>query len=683
MKVFRFFPLLALVLLILITLIVGAPTAASPGTTERASVDGDGNQANGASGALAISADGRYVAFESWASNLVPGDTNYCPQWGQPSCSDIFVRDRQTGATTRVSVDSAGAEGNGLSWLSAAISADGRYVAFESFASNLVAEDTNGSSDIFVHDRQTGLTERVSVDSADNQASGNSYSPAISADGRYVAFESWAGNLVVGDTNGVVDVFVHDRQTGATQLVSVDTAGIQGNGTSYEPAISADGRYIAFWSRASNLVPQDTNTAIDVFVHDRQTGATERVSVDSAGNQGNSDSGFFYGVAISADGRVVGFGSVASNLVPGDTNNFCDLNGDTVGGDNCFDLFVHDRQTGVTERVSVDSAGNQGNSGIRGTYTMHISVTADGRYAAFDFYAANLVPGDTNGTWDVFVRDRQMGITTRVSLDSAGVQGNDGSGGAAISADGRYVAFSSAASNLVAEDANGASDVFVHDLGDADGDGQWDPFDNCPAVTNQSQQNSDGDTYGDACDNCPTVTNPTQTNTDVIVDPPGDALGDACDNCPTVANPGQEDSDADGLGNACDNCPTVTNQDQADNDGDGIPGTQPPAGAGWGGDACDADDDNDSRAMGAPLFFRDDVELFIGTNPLVACGPGAWPPDFNNSGSVTSGDLVLFRQHYEPLGGLYDARYDLNATGSITSGDLVVFKKYYGSSCTP
>jgi Tol biopolymer transport system component len=345
------------------------------------------------------------------------------------------------GTTGRVSVDSAGAQENSSSYQSD-ISADGRYVAFMSFASNLVAGDTNGFYDIFVHDRVTGTTERVSVDSAGAQGNGQSLNPSISADGRYVAFHSDAINLVPGDTNPAGDIFVHDRVTGATERVSVDSAAAQGNGGSYAPSISADGRYVAFNSLASNLVPGDTNGAPDVFVHDRATGKTKRVSVGSAGAQGNDWS---YAPSISGDGRYVAFDSSASNLVPGDTN----------GSD---DVFVHDRLTGTTERVSVDSAGVEGHS-----YSDSPSISADGRYVAFNSDAITLVLGDTNGVLDVFVHDRVTGATERVSVDSAGAQGNGGSYAPSISAHGRYVAFLSTASNLVSGDTNNNDDVFVHD----------------------------------------------------------------------------------------------------------------------------------------------------------------------------------------------------------------------------
>ena len=186
------------------------------------------------------------------------------------------------GVLERVSVDSIGAEADSNSYYPS-ISSDGRYVAFESGASNLVAGDTNGDSDIFVHDRTTGNTTRVSVDSAGAEADSESYSPSISGDGRYVAFYSYASNLVAGDTNGQVDIFVHDRTTNTTTRVSVDSIGAEGDSESVFPSISSDGGYVAFYSRASNLVAGDTNGDSDIFVHERTTNTTTRVSVDSSG----------------------------------------------------------------------------------------------------------------------------------------------------------------------------------------------------------------------------------------------------------------------------------------------------------------------------------------------------------------------------------------------------------------
>ncbi|MPY76872.1 MAG: hypothetical protein GEU87_21770, partial [Alphaproteobacteria bacterium] len=213
------------------------------------------------------------------------------------------------GDTIRVSVNSAGVEGNNNSFGSS-VSADGRYVVFDSAASNLVAGDTNNASDVFVHDTSSGATTRVSVNSAGVEGNDTSFSPSVSADGRYVAFHSAASNLVAGDTNGVSDVLVHDTSSGDTIRVSVDSAGVEGNADSFDLSVSADGRYVAFRSFATTLVAGDTNNAFDVFVHDTSTGDTIRVSVNGAGTEGNNNS---FGSSVSADGRYVVFDSAASN----------------------------------------------------------------------------------------------------------------------------------------------------------------------------------------------------------------------------------------------------------------------------------------------------------------------------------------------------------------------------------
>jgi Tol biopolymer transport system component len=397
----------------------------------------------------------RFVAFASGATNLVTGDTN--------GYYDIFVRDRLTGATTRVSVDSNGVQANNTSG-NPSISGDGRFVAFRSNATNLVSGDTNDKYDIFVRDRLAGVTTRVSVDSTGAQANNHSGESSISANGRFVAFQSGATNLVTGDTNDKYDIFVRDRLAGVTTRVSVDSNGVQANNTSGNPSISGDGRFVAFRSDATNLVAGDTNDEVDVFVHDRDpdgngifdegNGATTRVSVDSNGVQGNNYSNE---PSISADGRFVAFVSRATNLVTGDTN-------DEV------DVFVHDRDpdgngifdegNGATTRVSVDSTGAQATGGI----SVEPSISADGRFVAFASDATNLVTGDTNDYEDVFVRDRLTGVTTRVSVDSTGAQAtDDDSDRPSISADGRFVAFETKATNLVTGDTNGERDIFVHD----------------------------------------------------------------------------------------------------------------------------------------------------------------------------------------------------------------------------
>lgn len=420
-----------LIMFPLVILFITAGDAFSQYIT-RVSVDSSGNEGKSDSFHPSISSGGHYIVFESDADNLVAGDTNLA--------YDIFVHDRQTGETTCVSVDSLGNQGNAGSY-APSISADGRYVVFDSLASNLVAGDTNDASDIFIHDRQTGETTRISVDSLGNQGSGDSFAPTISADGFFVVFGSSASNLVADDINGMYDIFVRDIEAGETTRVSVDTSGNQGNNDCYGgSSISSDGRYVAFGSDASNLVAGDTNNWRDVFVHDRQTGQTTRVSVSSSGKEGNHQS---QDPHITTDGRYVAFGSLASNLVAGDTN-------------SGPDVFVHDRLFHRTTCVNVASSGKYGNKGGGSP-----SISSDGRYVAFTSAATNLVAGDTNSVNDIFVHDRQTRKTIRVSLSSSGKQADNHNYSPSISPDGHFVAFDSIASNLVEGDTNGKRDIFV------------------------------------------------------------------------------------------------------------------------------------------------------------------------------------------------------------------------------
>jgi WD40-like Beta Propeller Repeat len=365
--------------------------------------------------------------------------------------TDIFVRDRQAPAQTeRVSVSDSGQQGNGDSY-DPGLSADGRYVNFRSNASNLVPNDTNADGDEFVYDRATHTIKRVSVDSNGNQANGASVETAMSADGRYVAFLSFATNLdlVTPDTNGVPDIFVHDNVTGTTKRVSVASDGTQANDQSYYPQISADGSTVAFRSDASNLVPGDTNGVSDIFVHYLQgpkAGTTERVSVGSGG-QSNGTS---YGPTISGDGNLVGFRSDASNLVTGDTN-------------GVSDIFVHNVQTGTTQRVSVASDGTQAEGENYGPY-----LAANGGFIAFRSAASNLVSGDTNGKDDIFRHNLVSGTTELVSIASDGTQANNNNYDPVISPDGRFVVWRSNASNLVPGDTNGFHDVFLRDTSSED-----------------------------------------------------------------------------------------------------------------------------------------------------------------------------------------------------------------------
>ena len=354
---------------------------------------------------------------------------------------DVFVYDRDRGETTRVSVDSSGAQGNGDSF-APAVSADGRFVVFSSFASNLVPGDTNGADDIFVRDRTANTTARISLGPGGAEADGGSFQPAISATGRFVVYASDATNLVAGDTNGVRDTFVYDREIGTTSRVSLATTGDQANLDTFTPTISADGRFVAFTSYSTNLVPEDINEGSDVFVHDRETGATSRVSVYTGGYEADGDS---LRSQISSDGRYVVFDSDAWNLSWGDWN-------------EAFDVFVHDRQTGVTTRISVDEGGGPAEG-----ESIRPSISADGRFVAYSTEASNVVAGDTNGSSDVMLYDRRSRAPARMSVANSEEEGNGDSLRPALAADGRVVAFDSEASNLVGGDTNRFTDIFLRD----------------------------------------------------------------------------------------------------------------------------------------------------------------------------------------------------------------------------
>ena len=425
-------------------------------------------------------------------------------RWSALALLSVVCLTAQAGVTTRVSVDNSGREG--ASYYSpdfassgGNMSADGRYVVFESWASTLVPLDGNGSSDVFLHDRLIGATTRISVDNAGREGDNNSFRPTISADGRTIAFYSY-GDL---DNSGVgwVGLFVHDRQTHQTKRVKFFRGELGLDWDQGDLKLSADGRFVLLWSIEAFMVPDDRNVFWDVFVHDLQTGETTQVSVDSAGNPAQGNSGY---PTISADGRYVAFHSDAPNLAPNRSyahglflhdrqtrtttlltdkdwfsvpDGFYFSYGDTpaLSADARYVAFrgsdaaspvdrlgphvlVLDRLTGVISNASVDRSGAHGNDQSYGP-----TLSADGRYVAFYSNASNLVANDTNDNTDVFVTDRQTGETTRVSVDSLGRGGNGFSYQPSLSADGRFVSFYSDASNLVPGDTNDGYDVFVHD----------------------------------------------------------------------------------------------------------------------------------------------------------------------------------------------------------------------------
>ncbi|MFN0007848.1 MAG: calcium-binding protein [Planctomycetota bacterium] len=401
--------------------------------TQRVSLSTAGLQGNHGSVGARLSVDGRFVAFQSKATNFIPGLVG----------NHIYVRDRVNGTTEYVSQNTNGVPGNGGSY-SPRISADGRFVTFESAASNLAPTDASGSNtDIFLRDRQLSTTEQISVDSNEVGGEGSCSGGSISADGRWVVFSSFADNLVPADTNDTFDIFLRDRQLGTTVRVSVSSTGEEANAQCRRPYLSDDGRFVAFYSSASNLVPGDTNGTFDIFVRDMQLGTTERASVDSNGVEANLESGY-WGLGFSADGRHVAFTSTATNLVPGDTN-------------AAVDVFVRDLQTDTTERVSIGGGGVEGDY-----YSSAAQISGDGRYVAFASYATNLVPGALIGA-NVYLRDRLSGTTELVTVPLGVPPPGWDCTTSTITRDGRFVGITSGYGNLVYGDWNGHDDVFVVD----------------------------------------------------------------------------------------------------------------------------------------------------------------------------------------------------------------------------
>ena len=407
---------------------------------ERVSVATGGAEGNNSSGdnavpGVAISQTGRYVVFASLASNLIGSDTN--------SAADVFRHDRETDTTIRVSVADDESQANLAVAEYPHVSSSGNHVVFGAAATNLVLNDTNGQTDTFLRNVSGASTERPSV--ADDESQANSYSNGrrVSGDGNLVVFASPASNLVVGDGNGVFDIFVRNRGAGTTTRVSLNTGNGDANGLSQLPNINRGGRYIVFVSSASDLVAGDTNGVNDIFWLDLSGGSTERVSVADDESQGNGAASATL-PAVSNDGRYVAFISGASNLVSGDNN-------------GAADAFVRDRISGTTVCVSKSTDGTLGNAA-----TNYLTMCDSGQFIFYVSTATNLVEGDTNGQADLFVHDRISGKTARLSSALSGAQGN---GSVlyppATSSDGSLVAFVSRASNLVTGDTNGDGDVFV------------------------------------------------------------------------------------------------------------------------------------------------------------------------------------------------------------------------------
>lgn len=405
-------------------------------TIERVTVSSEGVEANGDSfNPLfdGVSADGRFVVFESDATNLIPSDGN--------GLRDVFLRDRLLGTTTRVSEAWGGGDASGESRYPS-ISEDGRWIAFSSDAPNIVADDTNGFQDVFVLDRLTGQTARVSIAWDGSQGNGDSRTPSISGDGRYLAFRSGATNLLSQPIAESRFIYVRDLHTGTNEIASLTWDGNLESGGSWYPHISANGRHVAFISNSTNLVPFDDNGVNDIFIRDLDLAVTSMISVNIDGGAADSNSG---GFGISGDGRFAGIFSNATDLLPP---------GEDTNG--VQDAFVRDLDLGVTERVSVSSAGAEATGG-----SGPATLDGTGRYAAFHSEATDLVDGDGNGVTDIFARDRQHGTTSLLTVTAAGVQADGNCTSPTLSADGRFVVFRSEAANLVPDDTLGFQDVFI------------------------------------------------------------------------------------------------------------------------------------------------------------------------------------------------------------------------------
>ena len=540
--------MLPLLLLAVALLLIQEPGSASAPVTVRVSVASDGSQGNDLSLAPGINADGRFVAFPSRANNftyedgsdqgdvflhdtqtgettLITSTTDGSPsndngsRFTPPGVSDdgnivsfvsnstnlvpgasedgwyVFARNRSAGTTLRVGL--VGGGGHSGSERPLSMTGDGRFVAFESYSENL----GNGLPryQIFVRDMQTAGMTLVSVASDGTPGDHDGLAPSLSSDGRFVAFESRSTSLVVGDTNGWNpcygdDIFVHDLATEETTRVSVDSSGAQANCDSHLPSVSADGRYVAFSSLASNLVPDDTNGANDVFVHDRQTGETTRVSISPNGTQMNYGSNW---PSISGDGRLVAVVSFSAGY---------------------SDIYVHDRITATTILASHAPTGARGNY-----YSLRPVISKDGRFVAFDSGASNLVPGDTNYRDDVFLYDLDPDVDNLPeTADNCPAAANAGQ------EDGDSDAVGDACDNCPTIANPGQENIDADTLGDI-----CDPDD-------------DGDAVLDSVDNCPRAANPGQTDAE------NDGAGDICDNCRTVPNPDQNDANRNGIGDLCD-----------------------------------------------------------------------------------------------------------------------------------
>ena len=398
-----------------------APAHAAVLATDLVSVTADGTQGNENSILPSVDAGGRFVVFQSASSNLASDDDN--------GKDDVFLTDRETGSLELIS---RGADGRPLPGDSGGsqISADGRFVTYYSW--------TGTSAEwpkIYVYDRVARSTEQIPTGAK------GSMSPSISGDGRYVTFASGSEDIVPDANGWYSDVFLHDRLTGATRIVSSSADGTQGDRSASKGVVTADGRHVAFTSSATNLVPGDTNDVEDIFLKDLTTGGIQRITVANDGSQ-LTDFWIYSDPSVSADGRHVGY-STTGAFDPADAN-------------DDIDVYLRDTLTGRTTLVSRRASGEPLTSG----WASSPAVSGDGDSIAFWSNSGQIVAGDTNYTGDLFVYDRVSGVTERVSVTGSGTEA-DGADGGVLSHDGRLAFYRAGAANLVTNDTNGKDDIFV------------------------------------------------------------------------------------------------------------------------------------------------------------------------------------------------------------------------------
>ncbi len=423
--------------ILLIVFVFFASSMLYAARTELISRSPGGAVGDGDSQKPSISDNGRYIVYQSRATNLVTDKTT--------SRSDIFLYDRNTKMTTRINLAYDGSEANSSSY-NPQISADGTVIAFSSTSSNLIDDDTEGLEDIFVYDRSDGTITRVSVNSDDEAGDDDSTYPDISDDGRYIVFQSSSSNLDDEDDNGRINIFRHDRQTGKTIRVNYDFLGDISDHDCTYPVISDNGRYVAFQTYSA-LTPCDDNNDSDIFLRDINEKTTTLTSVTTYGCVANNNS---YHPSMSGEARYIAFSTYSTDLeIEDDTN-------------HQQDVYIRDRQEMTTERVSISTNGEEGDGRSVG-YGGNIS--SDGRYVVFSTNSSNLIDNDGNGGYDVYARDRTTQMTTREGVGHYWQQGTGDppANTTVISANGKYIVFDSSSSGIVSGDNNGDWDIFIRD----------------------------------------------------------------------------------------------------------------------------------------------------------------------------------------------------------------------------